>query len=113
MNEACRIARLREWNCIVPIPSSKPLARGLAARIARKLRVRMHDVLSKSKRISTIPVRFRCREAARLFRATRRVPKRVLLVDDYITTGASMLAAARTLTEKGAEEIWGLALRIA
>ena len=38
------------------------------------------------------------------------VPRRVLLVDDVRTTGASLHAAARVLNSAGAEQVWGATL---
>ena len=38
------------------------------------------------------------------------VGKRVLLVDDVVTTGSTMSACARVLKEAGARSVWGLTL---
>ena len=36
--------------------------------------------------------------------------KRILLVDDVFTSGATMREAAKVLREKGVSEVWGFAL---
>lgn len=41
---------------------------------------------------------------------TRRVPPRILLVDDVVTTGASLRSGTRALRSAGAERVLGLAL---
>lgn len=39
--------------------------------------------------------------------------RRVLLVDDVLTTGATMSECARTLRSAGAEQVWGVTLAVA
>jgi len=39
-----------------------------------------------------------------------RLPRRVLLVDDVWTTGATMRAGGQALKRAGVEEAWGLSL---
>lgn len=39
--------------------------------------------------------------------------RRVLLVDDVLTTGATMSECARTLKDAGAEQVWGVTLAVA
>jgi len=45
-----------------------------------------------------------------VFRARRRDFKKVLLVDDIWTTGATMRVACRTLKQAGVKQVWGLSL---
>ena len=58
----------------------------------------------------------RVENAKRSFRICRRTPltgKTVLLVDDMITTGATMVAAADVLRRNGAKRIYAVALATA
>lgn len=47
---------------------------------------------------------------AQAFRPRAKVPERVLLVDDVVTTGATAAACTRTLRHGGAQEVWVLAV---
>ena len=40
----------------------------------------------------------------------KEIPKKVILVDDVITSGATMTAALRTLKSSGVQSLWGLGL---
>lgn len=56
-----------------------------------------------------LSARERRRNVADAFRARRRVPGlRLLLVDDVLTTGATLDACARALRDAGAAGVWGL-----
>ena len=59
---------------------------------------------------STLPASQRAANVRGAFVARGRVPQRVVLVDDVITTGATMAACAAALRAAGAREIIGVAV---
>ncbi len=105
-----------EFDMIVPVPlhsrrrrergynQSELLARSLARRLALpcepaliRTRPTLPQVgLTDSQRQENVRNAFECRDAAQISK------RRILLVDDVMTTGATVSSAARTLMERGA-----------
>jgi ComF family protein len=108
--------RREEFDLIVPVPlhprrkrergynQSELLARALAAQVAIpcsdrtlvRVRSTLQQVgLSNSQRIENVQNAFRCIDTSQISR------KRILLIDDVMTTGATVASAAQALIEKG------------
>jgi ComF family protein len=87
----------------------------LAREVARTLRLPLAPrMLMKVRETSTqslLPLAERFANVQGAFRARSRVPKRVLLIDDVATSGATAASAARALREGGAREVlvWAFA----
>lgn len=111
---------------IVPIPlhSSKLKSRGynqseiLACLLGKQLNVSVQNMLTRGKK--TTPQfglkreeRFKNMEEAFEIKAVQAVrDKTILLVDDVLTTGATLSAAARILKKSGAKKVFGITLAI-
>jgi ComF family protein len=108
--------RREEFDLIVPVPlhpkrkrerrynQAEILARSLACRLAipcsRNALVRIRSTLpqvglTESQRLNNVRDAFRCRDLLRISK------KRILLIDDVMTTGATAESAARTLMKGG------------
>jgi predicted amidophosphoribosyltransferase len=102
-----------EFDSVVIMPSSKKLVANFANRINRLsgIKVSDFDTLVKKGRISKIPVNLRHKKGAEMFQS-KRVAGKILLIDDYSITGASIVCAAKKLLENGAESVTGFCVVI-
>jgi predicted amidophosphoribosyltransferase len=103
-----------EFDHVVMIPSSKKLVVNFAKNINKKFGIHILDktTLNKSGKISKIPINLRCMKAATMFSVNGKVEGKILLIDDYSITGASMVSAANELLKNGAESVTGFCIVI-
>ena len=89
---------------------AKPLARRCGLPLVRALRrrrsTRQQALLDRNERETNLRLAF----AVRCSQRTKVAGQQVLLVDDVVTTGATLEAAAGCLREAGARSILGLAV---
>lgn len=88
---------------------ARELGRGVSiavdeALLLRAVRTRTQVGLGPRERWENVRGAFRCADEGRL------AGKSVLLVDDVLTTGATMQSCGRTLLAAGARVVWGLTL---
>ncbi len=86
------------------------LARVVAARLRLPLLTRRCERLRWTTPQSTLARRQRAANLRHAFRCGGRLPSRLLLVDDVVTTGGTVDAVTRSLLEAGADsiEVWSL-----
>lgn len=98
-------ARLRERGFNPAALLARPLARALAVGFDPVALVRVRDTPSQT----GLDRRARRRNVAGAFRLrARELPRSIWLVDDVVTTGATLEAVARTLRRGGAERVIAL-----
>ncbi|MFH1291767.1 MAG: ComF family protein [bacterium] len=110
---------------VIPVPLHKIRQRqrgfNQAELIARQLTFLFpHQslIINKLKRIKNTPQQTKLSgenrknnlDDAFVWSASGLAPKKVVLVDDVFTTGATMQACAKTLKRSGTETVWGLVL---
>lgn len=114
-----------EYDQVVPVPSSRrgrgynvpalmalPVAQALGLPLEPEALVRVHKNspqagLSMDERLVNVAGAFRARQPQQL------EGKRILLVDDVITTGATASACAQALLDAGAQSVFAVALAAA
>lgn len=102
------------YDAVTSVPSDHPFAGSLADRIADRLGVRRIDPLRRVKGAVRQGGLSRKRRRANAGSAFTRVdlplPQSILVIDDVVTTGATMDAVAQRLIEGGAGIVDGLAI---
>ena len=125
MPQYAGVTALPLYSCIVPVPPRQPLPGmpGLPLLLARRLgavlgvpvetplyikrRGRPQKELTREQRLQNARGAFGCRPGTDL------TGRRVLLIDDIITTGATASACALALLEAGAVEVTAVAIAAA
>jgi predicted amidophosphoribosyltransferase len=98
----------------IPPDGDRSLKRGHhpAQRLARELSedwgLELRPLLARTRRVeqqATLPLAERRRNVRGAFRASRDLPRRIVLVDDVYTSGATVNAAASALRAAGARRV--------
>jgi len=83
------------------------IAKGLEIQLSGQLVYRVNNTLHQAD--LDLASRLKNIESAFVFHRVENIPKRVILLDDVVTTGATMNEIAKVLKNNGVEEVWGLA----
>lgn len=99
----------------VPAPRSRRRRRGidLPERLAGPNAVRLLERVGRPVEQPDLDARQRLEAQVDTFRTTRRLHGPVVLIDDVRATGATLLAAASTLRDAGADRVLGVTLAAA
>jgi predicted amidophosphoribosyltransferase len=91
------------YDCLVPAPSTKPLAALLADELAQRLMLPVMEPPKRSGKMSSIGVHQRTAAAVDMFdmSAQRNLKGHALIVDDFTTSGATFLGIAAALYRLG------------
>lgn len=109
------VLRDKNITMVAPMPSSHKMSNKFAQMIAKKLGAEFSPVLSKEidKSITKVPINVRKSVAAGLFSVSQKVKRQnILIIDDYSTTGASLMGAATKLYQNGASNVIGAVFAI-
>ena len=113
---------LSEFDVLVPVPAapaavrrrgfdhSADIARHLARLTDTPVQALLKAAASADQRSLGRRARFANREGAFRIAAGVRMPARIVLIDDVLTTGATLDGAARVLRRSGAEDVRALAV---
>lgn len=108
------LREMRGWPpdlVIVPVPSSSGLVNELARRVSMATRrpVRFPLVASGTMRLKFVPpVKRRVAAKVRLKIRSRTAPRHVLLIDDVVDSGATLIRCAELLRGAGAERVFAV-----
>ena len=93
------------YNCVVPVPASSRVGVPLEPRLLVRARSgKRQEGLSFDERLVNVSGAFRVTDPEQV------AGKRILLVDDVITTGATVTACTQALLAAGAESVFAVAL---
>lgn len=121
--------KLFEWDAdyIIPVPlhTFKKLQRGynqsyyIAKAISKKLNIPLKPNLLKRKRFTQTQTKMNfierkenVRNAFQVKHDNKIIDKKIILIDDVITTGATVSECAKTLKEKNAKKVFALSFAI-
>ena len=116
---------LNDFDAVIPVPLSKerynergfnqslPLAQAVAKTVGIKCDEKSFVKIRNTRRQSRLTLNERIMNVHGAYRADSTVRgKRIILVDDIYTTGATLNECARTLAEAGTKDIIGVTLAI-